>query len=140
MVVEAHVSGFVGEHVYAPVMEGSSASSVIRRHERQIGGDLNSVDTIGWRKIHAVARTMGMDLTHQPDSMVNRDVGNVVEELRVDVDIVFALLDQGTPKANQVRDVCDLAIVLAQPEDDPFVAAGAVVGHFVEGVVYRGFR
>jgi hypothetical protein len=39
-----------------------------------------------------------------------------------------------------VRDLGNLAGVLAQPQDDPFIAAGTVARHFIEGVFDRGFR
>src|SRR5665213_2208766 len=123
---EADISGVAGVDVHAPVVHRNPRSCVVRRHERKIRRHLNSVGTIGGRKIHAVAWTMGMDLTYKPEAVLYRDVGNVVEQRRMDVDKVLALFDQGTPKADQVRDGGNFGAVLAEPEDDSFVALGAV--------------
>src|SRR5260370_32497466 len=100
---EAHISGVAGVDVHAPVVDRNARSCVVRRHERKIRRHLNSAGTIGGRKIHAVAWTMGMDLTYKPEAVLYRDVGNVVEQCRMDLDKVLAIFYHGTTKAGQER-------------------------------------
>jgi len=49
----------------------------------------------------------------------------------------IALLDEGAPETDQVRDIGNVIAVLAEPEDDPFGTFGSVDRHLIEGVFDR---
>ena len=73
-----------------------------------------------------------MDLPYKAEAMLYRDIGDVVQQRGMDVDVLLALLHQWPPETDQVRDIGDLVAVLAEPEDDSFGAFDAVDRHFIE--------
>src|SRR6266849_246356 len=83
---------------------------------------------------------MRMDLAEQSHTPLDRDVGDIVEERRIDIDKVPALLDEVSPQPDQVGDFGGIGIVFAEPEDDPLATFKAVYGHFGERIFNRGCR
>jgi aminoglycoside phosphotransferase family enzyme len=56
-----------------------------------------------------------MDLSYKPEAVLYRDIGNVVEQRRMDVDKSLAPFHQRTPEADQVRYVGSFGAVLTEP-------------------------